>query len=65
MLEDSNAIGPGDTVKTVEQHTEFGILFEEGLDKREVEDLFHVLDVVDNAVDDLNLEGTIGLCSDF
>lgn len=62
--EDVNTVGASDTVHAIEQHLEVLVGLEEIADEVEVEDLLHHGDVVGGGVDDLNLDGAVGLGAD-
>lgn len=59
--EDIDAVGPGDTVHAIKQNLEVLVGVEELLDQVEVENLLHHLDIVGGRVDNLHLQGAIGL----
>lgn len=62
--EDVHAVGTGHTVHTVEENLEILVGAEELLDQVEVEDLLHHGYVVRGGVDNLDLQGTVGLGTD-
>lgn len=64
LFENSNAIGAGDPIKSVEQNFEIFVAGEERFDHREVENVSQHLDVVGGGVDDLYFERTVGLTAD-
>jgi hypothetical protein len=64
VYEDADTVGTRHSAQSVEENLEVGVGLEVGLDQREVEDLLHVLDVVGDAVDDLDLESAVGLGAD-
>jgi hypothetical protein len=64
VAEDADSVGSRHSVQSVEEDLEVGVGLEVGLDQREVEDLLHVLDVVGDAVDDLDLQSAVGLGAD-
>lgn len=64
LLEDGGSIRTSDTVQAVKEDLEIGVGLEELLDEVEIEDVLEHLDVVNSAIDDLNLEGAVGLGAD-
>jgi hypothetical protein len=59
--EDVHTIGTSHTVHTIKQHLEILVGAEELLDQVKVKDLLHHLEVIGGGVNNLNLQGTIGL----
>lgn len=59
--EDVHTIGTSHTVHTVKQHLEVLVGAEELLDQIKVKDLLQHLEVIGGGVNDLDLQGTIGL----
>lgn len=65
FLKDVLAIRTSDTGQTVEEDLEVGVVGEELLDQGEVEDILEHLSVVGSAVDDLDLEVSVGVCANL
>lgn len=63
LFEDGLSIGPSDAAEAIEEHFEVGVGAEEFLDSGEVEDVLEHGDIVGGAVDDFDLERTIGACA--
>lgn len=60
-LEDGFAVRSSDTVKSVEEDLEVWVRAEEALDDIKVKDVLEHRNIVGSAVNDLDLEGAIGL----
>lgn len=61
LLEDVDTVGAGNTAEAIEKDLEFGVALQEALDQAKVEDLLEELDVIGNAVNDLDLEVSVGV----
>lgn len=61
LLEDGLSVRARDTVETVEEGLEVGVVLEELLDQVEVEDLLHQFQIIGGAVHNLDLEVSVRL----
>ena len=59
-MEDTNSVGTGDTMETIEEELKVGIGLEEGFDEIEIEDFFEHVDVIGYGVNDFNGEISVG-----
>jgi hypothetical protein len=65
LLEDGLAVRTSDAGKTIEKDLEVRVRREELLDQVKVEDVLEHVDIVGSAVNDLDLEGSVGVRADI